>query len=143
MEPRISIITIGVRDMARSICFYRDGLGWPTTATDDAGWAIFATNGTRFALFPYRQLAADIVPAASGELPTTFGGITLAHNTRTKGEVDRLLDQAVQAGGRLLKPAQDAFWGGYSGYFTDPDGYPWEIAWSASWEFNDDGSLVV
>ncbi len=142
MEARISIITLGVRDMARAICFYRDGLGWSTTADDAAGWAIFVTAGTRLALYPFAALAEDAATEA-GNAPPAFSGITLAHNTRTKAEVDAVLQRAVAVGGRLVKPAQQAFWGGYSGYFADPDGYLWEIAWAESWVFNDDGSLQV
>lgn len=139
-EPRISIITLGVADMARAIHFYRDGLGFPTDAEPEADWAIFRTSGTRFSLYPREQLAADIsadlAPGATG-----FGGITLAHNTRTRQGVEAVLALAEAAGGRILKRAQDAFWGGYSGYFADPDGYPWEVAWAADWTFAEDGTL--
>jgi hypothetical protein len=139
-EPRISIITLGVSDMRRSIRFYRDGLGFPTTAADDAEWAIFRTGGVRLALYPRDKLAADINPALAAGGPG-FGGITLAHNTRTREAVDEILRLAESAGGRILKPAATASWGGYSGYFADPDGYPWEVAWSKDWKFTDDGTL--
>jgi hypothetical protein len=140
MEPRISIITLGVADMTRAIRFYRDGLGWPTNAADDADWAIFRTSGARFALYPRAKLAHDInpdwVPGVAG-----FGGITLAHNVRSKEEVCAVMSAAEAAGAKLLKPAQDAEWGGYSGYFADLDGYPWEVAWSESWTIASDGTL--
>ena len=140
MEPRVSIITLGVSEMARSIRFYRDGLGFPTTAKDDDDWAIFRLAGTRFALYPNNKLAEDIgpdiVPSVQG-----FCGVTLAHNVREKDEVQRVLDLAVAAGGTLLKPAQTASWGGHSGYFADPDGYPWEVAWGEGWEFDEQGTL--
>ena len=138
LEPRISIITLGVADMTRSIRFYRDGLGFPTNAQDNADWAIFRTTGTRFALYPRDRLAADIGP---GIVSTSAGGITLAHNVRSKAEVEAALQLAEAAGGQILKPAQNADWGGYSGYFADPDGYPWEIAWGECWSFDADGTL--
>lgn len=140
MEPRISIITLGVADMTRSIRFYRDGLGWPTEAADTADWAIFRILGVRLALYPRHKLARDInlnLPsAASG-----FGGITLAHNVRSRDEVRAVLAAAEAAGAQILKPAQDADWGGYSGYFADPDGYLWEIAWGDCWTLAADGTL--
>jgi tRNA(Arg) A34 adenosine deaminase TadA/catechol 2,3-dioxygenase-like lactoylglutathione lyase family enzyme len=138
MEPRISIITLGVAEMAASIRFYRDGLGWPTSAADDAGWAIFRTAGTRFALYPRDALAEDACLGAEG---TGFGGITLAHNVRRRKDVEAVIDRAVAAGARLLKAPQPASWGGYTGYFADLDGYPWEVAWSEAWEFDEDGVL--
>ncbi len=141
-EPRISIITLGVSDMATSIRFYRDGLGFPTSAKDDAGWALFETSGTRFSLYPYDHLAKDISPATEG-LRSGFGGITLAHNTRMREDVDEVLSIAEGAGGKILKPPRESSWGGYSGYFADPDGYPWEVAWGPMFEIRDDGTLVL
>lgn len=141
MESRISLITLGVLDLERSLRFYRDGLGLPTTWTADKGVIFFQTSGCTLALYPYDELARDVsedLKAARG----TFGGITLAHNVREKHEVDEVLRQAEAAGAKIEKPAQDAFWGGYSGYFSDPDGYLWEVAWGA-FEFNDDGSLKI
>lgn len=142
MEPRISLITLGVADLARSYRFYHEGLGFPASGTPAQGIIFFHTSGTRLALYPYDLLAADVSPG----IPTTrtgFSGITLAHNTRTKDEVDAVLALAVRCGGILVKPAEIAGWGGYSGYFADPDGYLWEVAWSANWQFHDDGSLVI
>ena len=139
-EPRISIITLGVADMRRTIEFYKERLGFPTNAELDAEWAIFRTFGSRFSLYPRDKLAADISntidPRAAG-----FCGITLAHNTRTKAGVDAVLSLAESAGGVILKPAQQASWGGYSGYFADPDGYPWEVAWHSEWQFSASGTL--
>ncbi|HEY3378103.1 MAG TPA: VOC family protein [Armatimonadota bacterium] len=142
MEPRISIITLGVRDMERAYRFYHLGLGFPTTRKPDEGIIFFQTNGVCLALYPLAALAEDVAP----DFPTAtsrFPGITLAHNTRTKEEVDQVLARAQQAGGIIEKPAQPAFWGGYSGYFSDPDGYLWEVAWFDEWQFHDDGSLVI
>jgi len=142
MEPRISIITLGVTDFVRSLHFYRDGLGWPTRATDESAIAFFHTIGTRFAIYPLHKLAEDISaalpPARSG-----FSGITLAHNVRTREEVAGVLAHAQAAGAAIVKPAQDAFWGGHSGYFTDPDGYYWEVAFAPGFQFAADGSLIL
>jgi catechol 2,3-dioxygenase-like lactoylglutathione lyase family enzyme len=159
MEPRISIITLGVEDMARAVRFYRDGLGLPTSAKETDPIAFFKTSGVCLALYPNDKLAEDVYGSAgsvappeysdskgganrSGE-PLSASGITLAHNTRTQEEVDQLLAQAEAAGGKIEKSAQDTFWGGYSGYFSDPDGHLWEVAFSKDWKFNDDGSLVI
>ena len=129
MEPRITLITLGVTDLPRAVRFYRDGLGWPAIYQDGGPIAFINTTGTRLSLYPLKELAADISPEVQ---PTRmgFGGITLAHNVRTKAEVAAVLALAEQAGGRIIKPAQDVFWGGHNGYFSDPDGYYWEVAWN-------------
>ncbi|HEX4142019.1 MAG TPA: VOC family protein [Pirellulales bacterium] len=141
MEPRISLITLGVADLERSLRFYRDGLGFSTTRRADSGIIFFQTTGTCLALYPYDRLAKDVsdqflVPKSK------FTGITLAHNVRTKEEVAQVLEQAERAGGKIEKPAQTADWGGTSGYFSDPDGYLWEVAYGA-FEIRPDGSLIV
>ena len=141
MEPRISIITLGVADLERSLRFYRDGLGLPTTWSPDKGVIFFHTTGVCLALYPVHELAKDamIDPLAHRG---AWAGIALAHNVRVKEDVDRILAMAQAAGGKIQKPAQDAFWGGYSGYFTDLDGYLWEVAWGA-FPFHEDGSLDI
>ncbi|MHB0978718.1 MAG: VOC family protein [Thermoleophilia bacterium] len=141
MEPRISIITLGVRDLERSCRFYRE-LGLPTTRTPESGIVFFQTGGTCLALYPLEKLAEDVSPDLSHER-SPFSGITLAHVARDKEDVEAILKSAERAGGMIEKPAQDVFWGGYSGYFSDPDGYLWEVAYADSWVFNDDGSLVI
>jgi catechol 2,3-dioxygenase-like lactoylglutathione lyase family enzyme len=141
MKPRITIITLGVADLERAIRFYRDGLGFPTNAKDDASIAIFITDGVRLALYLRNALAADISPDV--ELSQQgFGGITLAHNVEKKQEVAEVLALAERAGGKIVKPAQDVFWGGHSGYFTDLDGYYWEVAWAPMCSFDQSGALV-
>lgn len=142
MEPRISIVTLGVRDLQRSFEFYHHALGFPTTRTPESGWVAFQTGGVCLWLFAAAALARDAnvaPPPADGG----FTGITLAHNTHTQAEVDEVLQLGVQAGGRLVKPASTAAWGGYSGYFADPDAYLWEVAWAADWRFHPDGRLVI
>ena len=127
MEPRISIITLGVTDLPRSVEFYRDGLGLPLVDENTESIAFFQNKGTWLALYPREALAADVGVDTEG---SGFSGVTLAHNVRSREEVDALLATAVAAGAKLVKPAEDTFWGGYSGYFSDPDGYLWEIAWN-------------
>lgn len=141
MEPRISIITLGVQDLDASYHFYTK-LGFESPNQSKDGIVFFKTSGVCLALYPLQALAEDVSPQF-GVSNLGFSGITLAHNTRTKEEVDQVLALAVTAGGKLEKPAQDVFWGGYSGYFSDPDGYLWEVAYGDCWSFNQDGSLVI
>lgn len=128
MKSKISIITLGVTDLERATRFYRDGLGLPEYEFEGSSITFFALEGTWLALYPFESLAEDIgiTPIRGAE----FGGITLAHNVGSKQEVDDVLEQAVAAGADLVKPAQEAFWGGYSGYFKDPDGHVWEVAYN-------------
>jgi catechol 2,3-dioxygenase-like lactoylglutathione lyase family enzyme len=141
MEPRVSLITLGVHDLERSLRFYRDGLRLPTTWTPDKGVIFFQTSGVILALYPFESLAKDVGPTFLVER-TKFSGFTLAHNVREREDVDRLLAQAQAAGATIEKPAQDTFWGGYAGYFSDPDGYLWEAAWGA-FPIREDGSLEI
>lgn len=123
-EQRLSIVTLGVGDLERAAQFY-EALGWQRVESPD-GVIAFDLIGQTLGLFPRAALAADIgveEAALAGS-----GGITLAYNVREKSEVAPLLERAVAAGGTLLKPAQDVFWGGYHGYFADPDGHIWEVA---------------
>ncbi|MDX5378610.1 MAG: VOC family protein [Halomonas sp.] len=124
MKPRISMITLGVRDLAASIRFYEQGLGLPRMESPPEV-AFFTLNGTWLGLYGREALAEDagVSPEGSG-----FAGVALAHNLASEAEVDELLEQAVAAGATLVKPGQKVFWGGYSGYFADPDGYLWEVA---------------
>ncbi|MFZ1063459.1 MAG: VOC family protein [Acidimicrobiales bacterium] len=141
MEPRLSIITLGVADLQRSFEFYANGLGLATTRTPDQGIIFFQTSGVTLALYPYDELAHDV--GAEWNVPRSrFSGITIAHNVRSRDEVDAVLALAARAGATVVKPAADTFWGGYSGYFSDPDDYLWEVAWGA-FEFHDDGSLII
>ena len=141
MEPRVSIITLGVQDLERSYQFYSK-LGFPSSKNPEEGIIFFKTGGVCLALYPLDALAKDVSPDMS-VVKEGFSGVTLAHNTRSKQEVDDVLALAVSAGAKLEKPAQDVFWGGYSGYFSDPDGYLWEVAYADFWQFNQDGSLVI
>jgi hypothetical protein len=126
MKPRINMITLGVKDMEKAIQFYANGLGLPRMPFE-GGAAFFVLNGSWLSLYPWDALAEDATVNASG---SGFSGITLAHVVASKEEVREVLAQAVKSGGTLIKPAQDVFWGGYSGYFADPDGHLWEVAWN-------------
>ncbi len=127
MRPRITLVTLGVEDLDQSISFYRDGLGLPMQdREDDSDVAFFELEGTWLSLYPRDLLAEDATVSDDG---TGFSGVTLAHNVPSRDEVESLLAEAEAAGGRIVKPAQDVFWGGYSGYFADPDGHLWEVAY--------------
>ncbi len=126
MEPRITLITLGVSDLDRSIQFYREGLGLPKRDGPE-GIAFFETSGTWLSLYPRDALAGDATVSAEG---SGFRGFTLAHNVASPEEVDQTLQQAVDAGATLVKAGQKVFWGGYSGDFSDPDGFLWEVAWN-------------
>ncbi|MBN1907118.1 MAG: VOC family protein [Deltaproteobacteria bacterium] len=141
MESRITIITLGVTDFQRSYHFYTE-LGFKTDAKPTDHIAFFKTSGTVLAIYPLDKLAEDISPDISIE-KSAFSGITLAHNVKQKNDVNAVLIQAQEAGGRIVKPAQDAFWGGYHGYFSDPDGYFWEVAYFDQFKYDENGNLVL
>ena len=124
MRPHISMITLGVSDLERATQFYRDGLGFSTHG-DFEGVTFFKLRGAWLSLFPRDELNRDANAATAGA-----GGFTLAHNVESKAEVDAVLATAQRAGANILKPAQDAFWGGYHGFFADLDGFVWEVAWN-------------
>lgn len=128
MKAKIGLITLGVAELARSLSFYRDGLGFPThNFKDGAGVVFFAMEGSWLSLYPREALAEDAELPAEG---TGFRGISLAHNVASKEEVDAVFALAVGAGAKPVKVPKEAFWGGYSGYFADPDGHLWEVAWN-------------
>jgi uncharacterized protein len=137
MKSRISVITIGVNDIEESLRFYREGLGFPTEGITgkefEYGAVVFIQlqDGLRLALWPRKSISHDsglpIAPASSTEF-------TLGHNVGSKAEVDAVMTQAKSAGAVIVKPAHDTFWGGYSGYFQDPDGHLWEVVWNPAWE---------
>jgi uncharacterized protein len=139
MEQRVSIITLGVANLERSRQFY-ERLGWRRSLAKSEGIVFFQAGGMAVALYPRAELAKDanVAPDGSG-----FQAITLAYNARNRSEVNSVLAAALAAGASLLKPAQEAFWGGYSGYFSDPDGFPWEVAWNPSFPIAADGSIRI
>ena len=138
MEQRVSLITLGVDDLDRARRFYEQGLGWKSSQAPD-GVVFYQLPGIALALFGHDELAQDCRQSIDGR----FSGITIAINQRTEADVDTVLNQAAAAGATLLKPAEKAFWGGYSGYFADPDGHVWEVALNPEWTINDDGTLTI
>lgn len=139
MEQRISIVTLGVAELERSRKFY-ERLGWRRSMSKAEGVVFFQAGGMALALYPRAELAKDAQLSADG---AGFRGVALAYNARSRQEVDTVLAEAKSAGAKILKPAQDASWGGYSGYFSDPDGFPWEVAWNPSFPITEDGSIRV
>lgn len=140
IAPNFSIVTLGVADLARSAAFYR-ALGWEQRGDVSTGIVWFRTAGTWIGLFGHDELAADVGLPASP--PTQYRGITLALNFATEAEVDDALEVAVAAGARLIRPAARADWGGYSGYFADPDGHLWETAYAPTFPVSADGTIDI
>jgi uncharacterized protein len=139
MRQKLTLITLGVADIARAEAFYT-GLGWQKSphGTDDL--ILFDLGGLLFSLYPRHELAADATLPEEGH---GFAGIALAHNTRSREETDAVLAEAVRLGGTLVKPAQDVFWGGYSGYFKDLDGHLFEVAYNPFWPLDDSGAVAL
>lgn len=133
MEPRFTVLTLGVDNLEKALTFYRDGLGLPTEGIIgqqfEHGAVVFfdLRNGMKLALYPRKSLALDAKTPQTPASPTEF---SVGYNVRNKSEVDKLLEMAGTAGAKIVKPAQNTFWGGYSGYFQDPDGHLWEIVWN-------------
>ena len=126
----MSMVTLGVEDLTRSIRFYEEGLGLPCRSKDD-NIAFFKLNGTWLGLYGRSALAQDATVSAQG---SGFRGVTISHNVHSEEEVDRVMQHALHAGANLVKPAQPTDWGGYGGYFSDPDGHLWEVAYNPfSW----------
>ena len=136
MKPRISLLTLAVADLERSLRFYRDGLGLPTEGIvgeqfEHGRVAFFELQaGLKLALFPRESLCHDAGLAPGASSPSDF---SIAHNVGSREAVDQVMQEARAAGARITKPAVDTFWGGYAGYFQDPDGHLWEVAWNPAW----------
>lgn len=141
---RINLICLGVRDMARSLAFYKN-MGFRTYETEAAPPIVFFDNqGTKLELYPLENLARDLNPDDPPPLSTGgFNGITLACNMKSREDVDAAVEAAQTHGGRIVKQPQDVSWGGYSGYFQDPDGYVWEVAYAGCWTFDENDMLVI
>jgi predicted lactoylglutathione lyase len=137
--PRVTAITLGVADLAQATAFY-SALFATSPDPDYQGIAFFELPGAWLNLYPLDKLAEDIAPDLPAERGV-FSGITLAYNARSREEVDAVFAQAEKLGARITKAPQDTFWGGYSGYFADADGYYWEVAWGPMFDFAQDGSL--
>ncbi len=140
MRPKINLITLGVRDLAASLRFYEQGLGWRKSSASTDEMAVFSLGGIALSLYPRDLLADD---ATVKDEPTGFSGLTLAHNTRSESEVDDVLRKVESLGATVVKPAQKVFWGGYSGYFKDINGHLFEVAYNPFWELNENDDLVL
>jgi hypothetical protein len=140
MKPRINILTIGIADLEKSLTFYRDGLGLKTqgiVGTEfEHGAVVFIDlqGGMKLALYPRNEIAWDAKISQDKPSATEF---TIGHLVNSREAVDKVMKQAEKAGAKITKPAEDTFWGGYAGYFQDPDGHLWEIAWNPAWKSDD------
>ncbi|GGE35146.1 glyoxalase [Pullulanibacillus camelliae] len=140
MKPRVTVMTLGVDDLERALSFYRDGLGLPTEGIvgkefEHGAVAFFdLQSGLKLALFNRKDIAYDAKMNQTAPNPTEF---TIGHNVGSKEEVDQVIEQAEKAGAFIAVPPHDTFWGGYSGYFQDPDGHLWEVVWNPEWEIKD------
>lgn len=139
MEQRLSLVTLGVRDLAVSRAFYRR-LGWKESPPSNEHVAFFQCGGMVFALWGRDALAKDAAAAAPGK---GFANVSLSQNVRSREAVDAVLAEAKQAGATILKAGAEAFWGGYTGYFADPDGFAWEVAWNPGFAILPDGSIEL
>jgi len=138
MEQRVSLVTLGVADLARARAFYQ-ALGWKTDSDPEQGVVFFQAGGMIVGLWDRSELAKDSVAEDAGG----WGGITLAHNVRSPADVDAVLAEALAAGAGIRRPGAATFWGGYSGVFADPDGHAWEVAHNPGWRLADDGSVSL
>ena len=139
MRQRLSMVTLGVRDIDRARRFYEQGLGWHRDAGQD-DIAMYQSGGMVFALYEWPKLAEDAGVSAEG---SGFRGVTLAYNARSKDEVNAVLEEARAAGAEVRIEARDTFWGGYDAYFADPDGHLWEVAWNPFWSISDSGDVSL
>ena len=137
MEQRLSVVTLGVRDLGRARRFY-EALGWKSGAAPADDVVFFQARGMVVALWGRDQLTEDTAVEDSGG----WGGVTLAYNAGSPAEVDAVLAEAEAAGGTIARPGAETFWGGYNGVFVDPEGHPWEVAHNPHWTLAEDGSIV-
>ena len=137
----LSLVTLGVSDLKRSIAFY-EALGFRRKATKASGVGVFQAGAMSFAVWPAGELAQD-ANVVTGKPASAFRGVALAWNCRSELEVDAAIERARRAGATVPKPAQKTFWGGYAGYFADPDGHLWEVAHNPHWPLTDDGRLTL
>lgn len=141
MQARIHIITLGVRDMARALEFYEKGLNFKRSDASQGDIVFFSLGGLALALYPLDKLATEVGLAAKAE--DQFSGITFAYNTQSKQEVDDILRKVDAIGGRIVQPAKEVFWGGYSGYFADPDNHIFEVAYNPFVTFTENNQLIL
>ncbi len=142
MEQRLNMITLGVADLKRAIAFYEGVVGWKA-APSPPGIAFFDLGGLVFSLYPHDDLAKDMNGAADDNGESAYRGFALAHNARSKEEVDSIFSRLKDNGATIVKEPEDVFWGGYSGYFSDPDGHSWEVAYNPHWVIGEDGRVSM
>jgi len=140
MRQKLNLITLGVTDFKKSVDFYEKGLRWKRSAAGTDDLALFPLGGITLALYPRHELAAD---ANVEDIQTGFSGITLSYNAKSENEVNEVLAEVEKIGGTIIKQAQKVFWGGYSGYFKDPDGHLIEVAHNPFWELDDNDNLKL
>ena len=140
MRQKLNLITLGVSDFEKSLHFYEKGLGWKRSDKSMDGLALFPLGGITLALHPRHELEDDTTLPYQA---TEFSGLTISYNAKSETEVDNILKQIVQLGATLIKPAQKVFWGGYSGYFKDLDGYLFEVAYNPFWELDENDNLKL
>lgn len=140
MRQKITLITLGTDDFERSLKFYEEGLCWKKSDKSMDGLALFDLGGMILALHPRHELAEDTTLEYQ---PSAFAGITMSHNATSEAEVDEVLHKASLHGATIVKPAQKVYWGGYSGYFKDPDGHLFEVAYNPFWQLDANGNVIL
>jgi catechol 2,3-dioxygenase-like lactoylglutathione lyase family enzyme len=140
MDQYLHLITLGVKDFKRSYKFYTETLGWKPASASQDDVAFFQTSGVVLAIYPREKLAEDAIVSPKG---SGFSGITLAYNARSESEVDEIIADLKSKGVKIIKEPQKVFWGGYSSYFVDPDGYLWEVAYNPFFLFGENGNLKL
>ena len=140
MNQRLHLVTLGVRDFEKSKKFYEEPLGWKPAIASSDDVAFFQAGGVVFAIYPREKLAEDALTSAMG---SGFAGFTLAHNAKSESEVDEIIADLKSKGVKIVKEPQKVFWGGYSSYFADPDGYLWEVAYNPFFPFDENGNLKL
>lgn len=139
MRQKFTLITLGVRDFQKSLAFY-EGLGWKQSKCSQEEYALFSLGGIVLGLYPLESLEQDTTLRYQA---SSFAGMTISYNARSEEEVDAVLEEAKRIGATIVKPAQKVFWGGYSGYFKDLDGYLFEVAFNPFWPMDSEGNLVL
>lgn len=142
MEQRLSMVTLGVADLARARAFYEQVVGW-RAADGPPGIAFFDLGGIVFSLYPHGELAKDMTAESGDPAASVYRGFALAHNVASKEEVDAIFARLKERGATILKDPEQVFWGGYSGYFADPDGHAWEVAYNPHWTVTEDGGVIM
>ncbi|WP_321423318.1 VOC family protein [uncultured Methanobacterium sp.] len=140
MRQKLNLITLGVSDLEKSIEFFEKGLKWKRSSSSTDNLALFPLGGMVLALYPRKLLAED---AMVEDNPTGFSGITISYNAKSEREVDEVMGEVENLGVKIVKPPQKVFWGGYSGYFKDPDGHLFEVAFNPLWEFDENDNLDI